>query len=68
MEIVSPGNKISRAALSRFVEKTVEFIEKGVHVLVVDLFPPSSRDPQGIHKAIREKSRSSPSSCRPISR
>jgi hypothetical protein len=52
MEIVSPGNKSSRAALRQFVEKTVEFLRAGVHVLVVDLFPPSIRDPQGIHKAI----------------
>lgn len=52
IEIVSPGNKSSRAALRSFVEKTVEFLKQGVHVLVVDLFPPSVRDPQGIHKAI----------------
>lgn len=52
IEIASPGNKSSRSALARFVQKTVEFIESGVHVLVVDLFPPSARDPQGIHKAI----------------
>jgi hypothetical protein len=52
MEIVSPGNKGSRAALASFVEKTVDFLNAGVHVLVVDLFPPSARDPQGIHKAI----------------
>ena len=29
-----------------------ELLKNGVHVLVVDLFPPSPRDPQGIHKAI----------------
>jgi len=52
MEIVSPGNKSGQAALARFVRKTVDFLEAGVHVLVVDLFPPSPRDPQGIHKAI----------------
>ena len=52
MEIVSPGNKSGRSALRRFVEKTVDFLNQGVHVLVVDLFPPSVRDPQGIHKAI----------------
>jgi hypothetical protein len=52
IEIVSPGNKSNRAALRQFVEKTVEFLEAGVHVLVVDLLPPSARDPQGIHKAI----------------
>src|SRR5262249_46950428 len=48
----SPGNKGSRAAFRSFVEKSVEFIRQGVHLLIVDLFPPSVRDPQGIHKAI----------------
>ena len=38
--------------MRKFVEKTLEFLNVGVHVLVVDLFPPSVRDPQGIHKAI----------------
>jgi hypothetical protein len=52
IEIVSPGNKGSRAALRRFVEKSAEFLNAGIHLLVVDLFPPTSRDPQGIHKAI----------------
>jgi hypothetical protein len=52
IEIVSPGNKGSRSALRSFVEKTVDFLRHGVHLLVVDLFPPSVRDPQGIHKAI----------------
>lgn len=52
IEIVSPGNKSGRAALWSFVDKTVDFLRQGIHVLVVDLFPPSTRDPQGIHKAI----------------
>jgi hypothetical protein len=52
IEIVSPGNKSSRSALREFVEKTMEFLKSGVHVLVVDLFPPSPRDPAGIHKLI----------------
>jgi Protein of unknown function (DUF4058) len=52
VEIVSPGNKSITAALRTFVEKTSGFITQGVHLLVVDLFPPSKRDPQGIHKAI----------------
>jgi len=52
IEIVSPGNKSSRSALRSFVEKTVDFLNQGIHVTVVDLFPPSVRDPQGIHKAI----------------
>lgn len=52
IEIVSPGNKSSRHALNAFVAKAAEFLDQGIHFPVVDLFPPSSRDPQGIHKAI----------------
>ena len=52
IEIVSPGSKDSRAALGDFVDKTIDFLRKGIHVLIVDLFPPTPRDPFGIHKAI----------------
>lgn len=52
VEIVSPGNKSSRDALRSFVEKTTDLLRQGVHLLVIDLFPPAPRDPQGIHKAI----------------
>jgi len=52
IEIVSPGNKDSRAAIRDFVEKTIDFLRTGVRVLVIDLFPPTPRDPFGIHKLI----------------
>lgn len=52
IEIVSPGNKASRSEFRALVEKSTEFIRQGIHLLVVDLFPPGPRDPQGIHKAI----------------
>lgn len=52
IEIVSPGNKASKTAIRTFVRKAVDLIEQGIHLLLVDLFPPSERDPQGIHKAI----------------
>ena len=52
IEIVSPGNKGSTSALRTFVEKSSDLIVQDVHLLVIDLFPPSRRDPQGIHKAI----------------
>ena len=52
IEIVSPGNKDSRNALRSFVEKATGLLEQGIHLLIVDLFPPTKRDPQGIHKAI----------------
>lgn len=52
LEIVSPGNKSSRHALRSFVEKSVELLDAGIHLLIVDLFPPTPRDPQGIHGAV----------------
>lgn len=52
LEIVSPGNKSSRAALRAFVEKTLEFLRQGIHVLVIDILPPTPRDPGGLYKAI----------------
>jgi len=52
IEIVPPGNKSSQARLQKFVQKTIDFLEQGVHVLVIDLFPPTPRDPSGIHQVI----------------
>jgi hypothetical protein len=52
VEIISPGNKSARAHLRAFVEKSAEPIRQGVHLLVIDLFPPNRRHPQGIHKLI----------------
>lgn len=52
IEIVSPGNKDNRAALRDFVDKSVDFLQRGIHLVIVDLFPPTPRDPDGMHKAI----------------
>jgi hypothetical protein len=52
IEIVSPGNKSSRNAIRTFVEKAADILNQGVHLVVVDLFPPTPRDPQGLHKVI----------------
>jgi hypothetical protein len=52
IEIVSPGNKASRNEMRYFVEKAADLIRQNIHLLVIDLFPPGPRDPQGIHKAI----------------
>lgn len=52
IEIVSPGNKDGRSAFRKFVEKSVDFLANGVHLLIVDPFPPTPRDPCGVHKAI----------------
>ena len=57
IEIVLPGNKNTRHGLSKVVEKAVEFLEDGVHLLVIDLIPPGTFDPRGIHAAIWEDTR-----------
>jgi hypothetical protein len=49
LEILSSGNKASRGALDDFVRKAHELLQAGVHFAVVDLFPPTPRDPGGIH-------------------
>ena len=45
IEIVSPGNKDSRNAIRTFVEKAADILNQGVNLLIVDLFPPTPRDP-----------------------
>lgn len=52
VEVVSPGNKSNRHGIRSFVDKAVAALRAGIHLLIVDLFPPGPRDPQGIHKAI----------------
>jgi len=52
IEIVSPGNKGSRHAFRSFVEQAADALARGYHLLLIDLQPPTNRDPQGIHAAI----------------
>lgn len=54
VEIVSPGNKSHRSALLSFVEKVGWLLERRIHLLIIDLLPPTPRDPQGIHAVIWE--------------
>jgi hypothetical protein len=60
VEVVSPGNKDSRHSLRAFVDKATGLLQQGIHLLVIDLFPPTSRDPQGIHKAIWDEIQEKP--------
>jgi len=55
VEIVSPGNKASRHAFQAFLNKACELLEHRIHLLIVDPFPPSRRDPNGVHAAIWEE-------------
>ncbi len=52
VEIISPGNKNNQNGLNAFVRKARDALSAGIHLLLIDLFPPSSRDPQGIHGAV----------------
>ena len=54
VEIVSPGNKSSQAVFRKFVDKAVELVSQEIHLLILDLIPPTRRDPNGIHGAIWE--------------
>lgn len=52
LEIVSPGNKSNRRGVRKFLRKAFKMLRAGVHLLIVDLFPPGPRDPQGVHKLV----------------
>lgn len=51
IEIVSPGNKYSRRAVEQFQEKIAEALERGCHVVMLDILPPGRHDPSGMHAA-----------------
>jgi hypothetical protein len=52
IEILSAGNKSSTKEIQSFVTKAVNFLERGVHLLLLDLHPRTSRDPDGIYPLI----------------
>jgi hypothetical protein len=55
IEILSPGNKNSRHGIRSFLDKATTALAHGIHLLLLDLFPPGPRDPQGIHGAVWEQ-------------
>jgi hypothetical protein len=52
IEVVSPGNKDSKHALRSFTRKAADFLLNGISLVIVDLFPPTPRDPDGMHQAL----------------
>jgi hypothetical protein len=52
LEVISPGNKASRRAFRSLIDKACELLAHGIHLLILDLFPPTARDPRGIHGAL----------------
>ena len=50
--LISPGNKAAEYAFRTFLDKTLAALTQGLHLLVIDPFPPGPRDPRGIHGAL----------------
>lgn len=65
IEIVSPGNKDSTHAIRSFKTKAAELLRGGVSLVVIDLFPPTPRDPEGIHQVIWAELTDEPFEARP---
>jgi hypothetical protein len=52
VEIVSPSNKDRKIHVRELAQNVVRSLESGVHVLLIDLLPPSPHDPGGLHAAV----------------
>jgi hypothetical protein len=51
---VSPGNKSGPKAVEEFVKKACALLANDIHLLVLDVLPPSNSNPHGIHAKIWE--------------
>ncbi len=52
VEILSPGNKCTRAAMAKFVDRVCGALDQGHQLLLIDLFPPGAGAPHGVHGAL----------------
>jgi hypothetical protein len=66
IEVASPGNKDSRHAIKAFTAKVIDFLRRGVSVVIIDVFPPTPRDPAGIHQLIWDELSGVPFEPRPV--
>lgn len=55
LEIVSPANKDRDRHVEEFADKVISALQRGIHVLLVDLLPPGPHDPQGITGVIQRE-------------
>lgn len=60
VEIVSASNKATRDEFRAFADKLAEYVDGGIHVLVLDILPPRRKDPNGIHPLIWRRFKRSP--------
>lgn len=52
VELVSPANKDRVSHVEEFVAKAISAFDAGIHLLLVDLFPPGIHDEFGMHGSI----------------
>jgi hypothetical protein len=52
LEVISRGNKASQSAFDQLVKKATTALLEGIHLLIIDLHPPTRRAADGIHSAI----------------
>jgi hypothetical protein len=52
IEIVSPSNKAKKLEFNDLVGKSVQLLRQGVHLMLIDPFSPTRRDPNGLHAAV----------------
>lgn len=52
IEILSAGNKSSNNEFQAFLSKALDTLARGYHILLIDLHPRTSRDPDGIHPVL----------------
>ncbi|MBI3463035.1 MAG: DUF4058 family protein [Planctomycetes bacterium] len=55
IEILSPANKDRVEHVEEFIAKAVSALDIGVHLLLVDLFPPGPHDPHGMHGVLLDR-------------
>jgi hypothetical protein len=55
VEIVAPANKDRADHVEEFTGKIRSALNLGVHVLLLDLFPPGPHDPEGLHGVLLQQ-------------
>ena len=64
IEVVSPGNKGSQYPFRSFVEKTTDLLSHRIHLLILDLLPPTPRVPKTFMRPSGKTSPLRRTSCR----
>lgn len=52
LQIVSLGDKSSKRAFQKLLDRALSSLSQKINLLVIDLHPPTKHDPQGLHGAL----------------